>query len=243
MSATVEGKACISRVTAFLQEKENKRIIDYVDKNGCGKMSFNDRINVLDQFIYQGQDSVASILCNEGGHFIKGHINQREIARYKCCNSGKPGIQCPGDIRIGKQGTLTINSHNQICLNCDNNSETSQFIAWCKGVNTGIWENAMYHVGSFQKVSHGNLTQDHCFRIFALWLKGKHIYQYINKHQLMYFVHCIHLMYGVHCVRCTYISTTNTTTTTPTLNITIQTQFNYYYNRLAQHYCTYEVPK
>ena len=243
MSATVEGKACINRATAFLKEKENKRDIDYVVKNACGKMSFNDRINVLDQFIYQGVDSVASILCNEGGHYIKGHINQREIARYKCCNSSKPGIKCPGDIRIGKQGTLTINSHNHICLNCDNNSETSQFIAWCKGVNTGIWENAMYHVGSFQKVSHGNLTQDHCFRIFALWLKGKHIYQYINKHQLMYFVHCIHLMYGVHCVHCTHISTTNTTTTTPTLNITIQTQFNYYYNRLAQHYCTYEVPK
>ena len=117
MSATVEGLLCISRATAFLKEKENKRDIDYVVKNACGKMSFNDRINVLDQFIYQGQDSVASILINEGGHFIKGHINQREIARYKCCNSGKVGIQCPADIRIGKQGTLTINSHNQICLN------------------------------------------------------------------------------------------------------------------------------
>ena len=83
MSATVEGKACISRATAFLQEKKKKKYIDYVDKNICGKMSFNDRINVLDQFIYQSLDSVASILCNEGGHFIKGHIKQREIARYQ----------------------------------------------------------------------------------------------------------------------------------------------------------------
>ena len=86
MSATVEGLLCICRATAFLKEKDNKRDVDYIHKNACDKMSFKDCINVLDEFIYQGQDFVASILINEGGHFIKGHIKQREIV-VSCANN------------------------------------------------------------------------------------------------------------------------------------------------------------
>ena len=170
MSTTAEGTR---RALNFLKDLDNSSNIAYYDKDFCREnKSFDDRINILEYLVYTGRpDSVTSVV-EGGGHFIKGHIRTKEIARYKCCNFNKPGIICGSCIQISKCGSLRIVEHNPMCFRLPN-SETAEFAKWCSSICSDIWRDAVYHVGCFQQVSYGKLTEDMCYRVFSCWLRGK----------------------------------------------------------------------
>lgn len=205
MSTTADGTACIRRAINFLKDLDSSSSIAYFDKEGCGEnTSFNDRIKILECLIYTGRpDSVTSVVKG-GGHFIKGHIRAKEIAKYKCCNFNKLGLMCDSCIKINKCGSLRIVEHNFTCLQLPN-SETAEFAKWCSSICSDIWRDAVYHVGCFQQVSYGKLTEDMCYKVFSSWLRGK------TTTTAMFIFSYIYIFY-IHFISCTLYTLTSSCT-------------------------------